>query len=68
MDTQEAISRLRESTGMSRKEFCEYFGIPYRTLQDWELGKRHMPEYLFNLMEYKIDTQKLSKNKKKSKI
>ena len=43
-----------DSTGMSRKEFAEYFGIPYRTLQDWELGNRSMPEYLFRLMRYKL--------------
>ena len=24
------IKELRESTGMNRKEFCEYFKIPYR--------------------------------------
>jgi DNA-binding transcriptional regulator YiaG len=24
---------------MNKKEFAEYLGIPYRTLQDWELGK-----------------------------
>ncbi len=39
---------------MNRKEFCEYFGIPYRTMTDWELGNRHMPEYLFRLMAYKV--------------
>ena len=26
------IKELRESTGMNRKEFCEYFEIPYRIL------------------------------------
>ena len=39
---------------MTRKEFCEYFEIPYRTVQDWELGNRKMPDYLLRLMEYKI--------------
>ena len=32
-------------------------GIPYRTVQDWELGNRQMPEYLFRLMEYKIQIE-----------
>lgn len=45
---------LREETGMNRKEFAEYFGIPYRTMQDWELGNRQMPEYLLRLMMYKV--------------
>lgn len=28
---------LRESTGMTRKEFSDYTGIPVRTLEDWEV-------------------------------
>ena len=46
MDSQDYLIELRNSTGMTRKEFCEYFEIPYRTLQDWELGNRKMTEYL----------------------
>ncbi|WP_330404721.1 helix-turn-helix domain-containing protein [Pseudobutyrivibrio ruminis] len=53
---------LRESTGMTRREFCDYFGIPYRTLQDWELGNRKMPDYLLRLMIYKINVEKLMKD------
>lgn len=54
MDSKDYLVELRESTGMTRKEFCEYFEIPYRTVQDWELGNRKMPYYLLRLMEYKI--------------
>lgn len=54
MDSKDYLIELRESTGMTRKEFCEYFEIPYRTVQDWELGNRKMPDYLLRLMEYKI--------------
>lgn len=54
MDSKDYLVELRESTGMTRKEFCEYFEIPYRTVQDWELGNRKMPNYLLRLMEYKI--------------
>ena len=52
--SEDYLVELRESTGMTRKEFCEYFEIPYRTVQDWELGNRKMPDYLLRLMEYKI--------------
>ena len=55
MNTQDTLIKLRTSTGMTRKEFCQYFGIPYRTLQDWELGNRTMPDYLLRLMIYKIN-------------
>ena len=33
------IKELRESTGMNRKEFCEYFEIPYRIVTEWERGQ-----------------------------
>ncbi|MCM1273520.1 MAG: transcriptional regulator [Clostridium sp.] len=57
------LLELRESTGMNRRAFCDYFGIPYRTVQDWELGNRRMPDYLFRLMAYKIKMEKLDKAK-----
>ena len=63
MESKDYIIELRDSTGMTRKEFCEYFEIPYRTVQDWELGNRKMPEYLFRLMEYKLQMEKLIKKK-----
>ena len=37
MEAKEELRKLRESTGMNRKEFCEYFEIPYMTETDWEL-------------------------------
>ena len=57
----EQLIEIRKKTGMNRREFAEYFNIPYRTVQDWELGNRQMPEYLFRLMEYKIRMEKLVK-------
>ena len=57
----ERLIEIRKRTGMNRREFAEYFNIPYRTVQDWELGNRQMPEYLFRLMEYKIRMEKLMK-------
>lgn len=48
------FKELREQSGMTRNQFVEYFGIPYRTIQDWELGNRNCPEYLLELLEYKL--------------
>lgn len=59
MDTQREITELRRATGMNRREFCDYYKIPYRTVQDWEAGKRTMPEYLLDLMKYKADKEHL---------
>lgn len=61
MDLRFELIDLRKSTGMNRKEFAAYFCIPYRTVQDWELGNRKMPEYLFRLMAYKVGIEKLAK-------
>ena len=58
MELAEKLVELRKSTGMNRRKFSDYFGIPYRTVQDWELGNRHMPEYLFRLMVYRIEVEK----------
>lgn len=63
MDYSERIKALRESTGMNRKEFCEYFNIPYRTVTDWEHDTRHAPEYVLRLLEYYIRMEGLMKNK-----
>ena len=60
MEIKDEIKELRESTGMNRKEFCEYFGIPYRTVTEWERGTRKMPDYVFRLLAYRIKMEKFS--------
>lgn len=59
----EKIKKIRECTGMNRREFCEYFRIPYRTMTEWELDRRHAPDYLIRLLEYYIRTENLVKDK-----
>lgn len=54
MNMKELIKELRIDSGMNMKDFSTYFRIPYRTYQDWEYGKREMPEYLLRLMAYKL--------------
>lgn len=61
MDCKTKIKELRESTGMNRKEFCDYFQIPYRTVTDWERGIRHAPDYVLRLLEYYIINEGLGK-------
>ena len=60
-DKAKKIKELRESTGMNRKEFCEYFDIPYRTVTEWERDGRHAPDYLIRLLEYYIRMEKIMK-------
>lgn len=56
------VKHLREQMGMNRREFCEFFGIPYRTVQDWEAEKRELPEYLLRLLKYRAEIEGLAGN------
>lgn len=51
------IKELRAASGMSQSEFAKYFGIPKDSLQNWEQGRRKCPEYLLNLIEYKLNAE-----------
>lgn len=55
------IKELRTATGMSQRAFGEYFGISYRTIQNWEGGQRNCPTYLLELMKYKLEKEDLIK-------
>ena len=66
METARLIKELRESTGMSRKEFSEYTGIPVRTLEDWEAGRRTPPEYIPRLIAYQLKYEELMKGRKEN--
>ncbi len=65
MDTAKAIKELRESVGMSRKEFSVYTGIPVRTLEDWEAARRTPPEYIPRLIAYQLKYEELIKEKER---
>lgn len=39
---------------MTAHEITNNFGIPYRTVTEWERGTRKMPDYVFRLLAYKI--------------
>ena len=34
------VRRIRKKLNMSQNTFAEYFGVPVRTIQDWEQGRR----------------------------
>lgn len=57
------LKKIRADLGLSRKTFSEYIGIPLRSLEEWEAGRRKMPEYLLRMMIYYIKmTQYLEQN------
>jgi DNA-binding transcriptional regulator YiaG len=61
MESADQIKSLRESTGMTRKAFSDHTGIPVRTLEDWEAGRRTPPEYIPRLLEYQLKYEELIK-------
>ena len=58
------IKYLRLSIGMKREDFANYFHIPLGTVRDWEQGKRKMPEYVYELIEYKASRELLVEKEK----
>ena len=63
MDIAERIKQLRESTGETRKEFSTHIGIPVRTLEDWEAGRRTPSEYIPRLIAYQLEYEKMMKDR-----
>lgn len=59
MNSANRIRELRESIGMNRRQFSEHTGIPIRTLEDWEAGRRTPPEYVPRLLVYMLKYEEL---------
>ena len=56
------VKELRSLTGLTQAKFSEKYHIPKRTIEDWESDKRTPPEYVIELLEYRI-TNELKENK-----
>ena len=50
----QTIQEIRKSTGLSQSKFCALLNIPVRTLQKWETGERSCPEYVVELIAYRV--------------
>ena len=59
------IKRLREENGLSRKEFSIHTGIPVRTVEDWEAGRRTPPDYIPKLISYQFKYEKMMMEQEK---
>lgn len=53
------IKELRTAAGMTQKAFSQYFGVSLRAVESWEMGTRKCPDYLFELMKYKMEKEGL---------
>ena len=50
----ECLKGLRLDIGFNQREMSEKLGIPLRTWEDWESGRRAMPDYQLRMMVYYI--------------
>lgn len=48
------IKELRNRLGLTQNEFAERFGIPVRTVQQWEQGRQEPPSYVVELIKKTI--------------
>ena len=67
MNIAKMIRELRESVGENRTEFSKKTGIPVRTIEDWESGRRTPPEYIPRLLAYQLKYEELTEKGKKEK-
>jgi len=44
------IKELRDSTGLTQKDFADMYGIPLSTLRKWEQGESSPAPYVLNLL------------------
>ena len=49
------IREIREKTGLSQAKFGERYGIPTRTIEEWEAGRRTPPAYVLSLLERAVE-------------
>ncbi len=59
---QMTAKEIRELTGLSRAAFCRMYGIPLRTMENYEAGTREAPAWVLSLLDrvVKADTGKES--------
>lgn len=53
------LKKIRAELRLNRTEFSHYIGIPLRTLEEWEAGRRQMPDYVLRLISYYTRMQQL---------
>lgn len=56
------IKEIRAAAGISRAAFAREYGIPLRTLEDWEAGTRTPPPYVLSLLAYAVHSDFPQKN------
>lgn len=53
------IKGIRNRTNLSAQKFGDKYGIPLRTIQDWERGERKPPEYVVDLLNRVVEAENI---------
>lgn len=61
------FKELRQQSGMTQHQFAEYFGIPRRTIENWEAGVNKCADYVIALMKYKLDHEGIGRANRSQK-
>lgn len=48
------IKEIRKLTGLTQKQFAEKYHINFSNIRNWEIGHRNCPEYVMELLEFKV--------------
>lgn len=48
------ITEVRKRAKMTQKAFAEYIGVAQVTVEMWDRGLRNCPDYLLDLIVYKL--------------
>ena len=52
---------IRKMTDLNRTAFAKKYGIPYRTVDDWDAGRRNPSDWVMNLLAKVITMKKYGK-------
>ena len=63
-----SIKEIRSLTGLSMRAFAMKYNIPYRTMQNWEEGVSMCPDYVRELLEFKVKEEMLSQDDEENEM
>ena len=49
------MKELRKKYNLTQKQLSDITGIPCRTIQNWEGGQRKCPQYIMDLVNFKLE-------------
>lgn len=55
LDAINPVKALRSKSALTQAKFSKQYGIPLRTVENWESGVREPPEYVLRLLERAVN-------------